>query len=252
MLRHTSAIFFLLSSLTSLSFQVDIHMAWAYYRRDDMSLDDHKFLRATWPNVPPGTCCIPDRSALPFLGYMTDSVLRVTGLQMQQFAAGWAATGQYHGDIVHCTGAPVDRFYGPGQWLRHFPVDSSDEEGYGSHVPHAQDFIMAAIWIDLRTRFPASGKESRYLALQSVKRLILGKDVWSAASDGVPLTRRKTVRRGTVNGNLNEWAEQGTAYIGAPVRWMYPVRYEVNGTNYTRGEDGNYKSEQGVKLAKGG
>ena len=228
-------------------------MSWSYYREHDIDLENEDLVRATWPNVAPGTYCIPDRSALPFLGLMTDSVIQVTGLQIQQFAAGWPTTGPYHADIVNCTGEPVERFHGPGEWLRHIIYDSSDEEDDGTGVSDprsAQAFIMAASWIDLRTRFPASGKESRYLALQSVKRLVLGKDLWSAASDGVPWARRRMVKRGTMNGRLNEWAEQGTAYIGAPVRWMYPARYEVNGTNYTRGEDGNYTSEKGVKLGK--
>ena len=212
-------------------------MTWSYYRRNDMSLESLEILRATWPNVPPGTCCIPDRSALPFLGYIIDSTLHITGLQRQQFAAGWPATGPYHGDIVNCTGTPVDRFHGPGEWARHILYEDADEEdsGFGvSDVPRTPGFIMAASWVDLRTRFPVSAKEFRYLALQSVERLILGKDIWSAASDGVPWMRRKMMRRGIVNGRLNEFAEQGTAYIGAPVRWMYPARYGVNGTNITR------------------
>ena len=86
------------------------------------------------------------------------------------------------------------------------------------------------------------------MQLQGVKKLVWGKDSWSAASDGVPLP--KMAKRGI--GKLNDWAVKGTVYIAEPPRWIYPDVYTVNGTNFTDKGEGIFKSEGGLVLDFGG
>ena len=109
-------ILFVICRLATLTTQIDIQMTWT--RLPEMwqsGQDVREVVTASFTNVSPGTCCKPHNNILPYLGYITDSTLRVDGLQIEQFAAGWAATGEHHVDIVNCTGAPVARFHGPGQ-----------------------------------------------------------------------------------------------------------------------------------------
>ena len=243
-----SLILLVASCLVRLTTQVNIDMIWWRLPEGWQDAQEaREVVTASWEDVAPGTCCKPHHSVLPYLGYLTKSILRVDGLQIQQFAAGWAATGEYNVDIVNCSGSPVARFFGPGQWLHRIQDDVDDGTGL-PQIPDEPAFITAASWIDLRTRFPASSEETRYLQFQGVNKLIWGKNTWSAASDGMPFP--KMVRRGMKR--LNGWAQQGTAYIQQPVTSVFPDRYLVNGTNYTNTGDGSYKSAEGVVLDLGG
>ena len=249
MLRYRPSLLLLIASyLIHQSTQVNIDMIWWRLPEDwQDATTPREVVTASWENVAPGTCVKPQHNVLPYLGYLTKSILRVDGLQMQQFAAGWAATGEHNADIVNCEGEPVARFFGPGQWLHRIQDDVDDGTGL-SQIPDEPAFITAASWIDLRTRFPASSLETRYLQFQGVKKLVWGNDMWSAASDGMPFP--KMLRRGVRS--LNGWAQQGTAYIRQPTASVYPTRYLVNGTNYTDAGDGSYKSAEGVVLDFGG
>lgn len=102
--------------------------------------------------------------------------------------------------------------------------------------------IFAASWVDLRTKFPPSGRETRYLQWQGVQGLIFGKNVWRAALGDVPVPR--LLKRG----KLNQWAKSGTAYIRPPARWRYPDLYEVNGTAFSAAGSGGYRSDDGQML----
>ena len=243
-----SLVLLFVSCFVQLTTQVNIEMTWSRLPEDWQDAQTpREVVTASWEDVAPGTCCKPHHSVLPYLGYLTESIIRVDGLRIQQFAAGWAATGEHHADIVNCEGSPVARFFGPGQWLHRIRDDADDGTGL-SQIPDDPAFITAATWIDLRTRFPASSEETRYLQFQGVKKLIWGKDMWSAASDGIPFPMM--VRRGMRR--FNDWAQQGTAYIQQPNTLVYPDRYLVNGTNYKHIGDGSYKSAEGVVLDVGG
>lgn len=243
-----SLVLLIVSFFVHLTIQVNIEMTWERYPEDWQDAQTpREVVSASWEDAEPGKCYKPHHSVLPYLGYLTHSIIRVDGLQLQQFAAGWGTAEEFNTDIPNCEGSPVARFFGPGQWLHRIRDDADDGTGL-SQIPDDPAFITAASWIDLRTRFPASSAETRYLQFQGVNKLIWGKNTWSAGSDGIPFP--KMVRRGMKR--LNDWAQQGTAYIQQPTTSVYPDRYLVNGTNYTNTGDGSYKSTEGVVLDIGG
>ena len=138
---------------------------------------------------------------------------------------------------VECTGTPKARSFGPGIWVHTVP--SIADYRFDADFP---ELFFSASWVDLRTRFPPSGADTRYLQWQGVKGLIWGKNTWSAASDGIPFPKRSNELK------TNDWISTGTAYIQSPKRWRYPSLYSVNGTNYTRVAEGLYKNQDGMIL----
>lgn len=190
----------------------------------------------TCANLPPGECCKPHASVLPTLRDVGTTMVLTSQLQVNQLAAAWNP-GASDSNSVECAGIPAVRKFGPGILTQAVPV-LSDARIYADF----DELLFAASWVDLRTRFPPGTSETRYLQWQGVKGLIWGKDVWSAASDGIPFPKRATGQR------LNSWSSHGTAYIQAPGRWRYPTLYSVNGTNYTALDNGLYASPDGKSL----
>ena len=116
--------------------------------------------------------------------------------------------------------------------------------------------MHAASWVDLRTRFPASARDTAYLHLQGVKGWVWGNEVWNAGSDGIPFPKKKRRKKrdveGTMTGgkgvNLNGFAEQGTFNVTAPTRWVYGNVCTVNGTEYRRDGQGGWVGKDGEVL----
>ncbi|KAL8723463.1 MAG: hypothetical protein Q9181_007281 [Wetmoreana brouardii] len=199
-------------------------------------------------NIPPGTCCKPQPDGGPennsglmmsMYGMHRPHIVphRISlgsttfyGLRMQQFGAGWGATGPLPADIPDCNGIPILRTLGDN-------VDTWDRQIYN---PPADDgrpetperIVFAASWVDLRTRFPPNSAATRYLQWQGVQGAIWGKNTWRAESNGVPFGT-KLKRRDLSGERLNGFATQGTVTIRMPVRWVFPDAYGVNGTTYT-------------------
>ena len=138
---------------------------------------------------------------------------------------------------VGCTGTPTARFSGPGIWVHTVPSIGDYRFDAEFH-----ELFFSASWVDLRTRFPPGSADTRYLQWQGVKGLIWGKNIWSAASDGIPFPKRSK------ESNSNHRARTGTAYIQSPGRSRYPSRYSIHGINYTRVADGLYESHDGMTL----
>ncbi|KAL8710028.1 MAG: hypothetical protein Q9220_005299 [cf. Caloplaca sp. 1 TL-2023] len=212
---------------------------------------------AIFRNVPPGECCIPHRAELLHPHEDLDSILYgSTGfsvLRAGQLGFGWGApsrSSRY--EDVRCAGNPLVRVAGPNQ----LPFDPWDEQGgYITTPPNAveqdipalpNEILFAASWIDLRTRFPPSSADIRWLQWQGVKGLIWGSGRWNAASEGVPFPRNR--KRDGAGRHLNGWSGRGTAFLQAPVRWRRPDLYVVNGTNYTGVADGVYRAADGRVL----
>lgn len=218
---------------------VDISIRW---HTDDPDEQEDR-VEAVCTSIPPGECCKPSREDVPILHGIAFSSTMIHGLLEGQFAAAWGAKGPNYEDIPTCTGAPILRVFGPSpifgvlKYHPPLPLDSMDMP-----VGEPHEIIFAASWVDLRTRFPPDFASSRYLQYQGIGGLILGKDRWSAASDGIPFPKRSRAQR------LNSWAPHGTALITTPSRWRYPDLYIVNGTNFTDSGDGNFKSSNGTLL----
>ena len=218
---------------------VDISMRWVTNEPEEQE----EYAEARCTSILPGECCKPPREVLSSLGDIGSGVTKFSNLLDDQFGAGWGANGHDHGDIPNCEGLPILRVFGPtGPWERviynpPLPPDSLDMP---DGEPH--EIVFAASWVDLRTRFPPDFASSRYLQYQGVGGLVLGKDRWSAASDGIPFPKRSRVAK------PNSWAPHGTAYITVPQRWRYPDLYIVNGTNFTDSGDGIFKSLDGKVL----
>ncbi|KAL8651217.1 MAG: hypothetical protein Q9226_004797 [Calogaya cf. arnoldii] len=220
-------------------------------------------------DIPPGECCKPHRDFLAPPDDIGTSVVSFGTLFPGQFGAGWGSSGPDYEDIVDCTGIPILRVFGPepvamyqspdypmvpDRSVSRDPPDlpdhpmedtlswtsSPDSDDTASGEPH--QIVFSATWIDLRTRFPPDSAWSRYLHLQGVKSLIWGENIWSAASDGIPLPK---LRR---KANLNQWAPRGKALIHTTRRWRYPTSYTINGTEFTNGGDGVYNSREGAVL----
>ena len=215
---------------------VDISIRW---HTDDPDEQEDR-VEAVCTAIPPGECCKPSQEALPTLHGIAFSSSQISGLLQGQFAAGWGAKGRNYEDIPTCTGAPILRVYGPTYALRYHPPLPVDSMDMPIGEPH--EIIFAASWLDLRTRFPPDSATARYLQYQGVGGLILGKDRWSAASDGIPFPKRSRAQK------LNSWAPHGTALITTPSRWRYPDLYIVNGTNFTESGNGSFRSLDGSIL----
>ena len=155
---------------------------------------------------------------------------------MDQMAAIWSPVVP-DSSGVGCTGAPTERFFGPGIWVHTVP--SIGDYRFDAEL---HELFFSASWVDLRTRFPPGSADTRYLQWQGVKGLIWGKNIWSAASDGIPFPKRSKDLK------TNDWTPRGTAYIQSPGRWRYPSLYSINGTNYTRVAEGLYKNHDGMNL----
>lgn len=65
-----------------------------------------------------------------------------------------------------------------------FASNASTSSEYSSGLKPVE-IVVAASWVDLRTRFPPNGGDIRYLKFQGVKSLIWGRNTWSAALDGI-------------------------------------------------------------------
>ncbi|KAL8926583.1 MAG: hypothetical protein Q9208_002910 [Pyrenodesmia sp. 3 TL-2023] len=235
--------FLLVLNLVTLSLQVDITLSWW---SEGMSYFDH-LITAHFRSVPPGTCCKPSPQQLPSLRDHRAGETIFHHLLHNQFGAGWAATGAANIDIVHCTGAPILRVFGPGtaeddSIVVYNPPWGEDVEGTPRNV------AFAASWVDLRVRFPPDGHGSRYLAWQGLRGAVWGRGTWSAASDGVPfpkMRRRRRRERLVLDGQA---MMNGTAYVAAPVRWAVPDAYTVNGNEYRLVGNDTYMDERGGVL----
>ncbi|KAL8948160.1 MAG: hypothetical protein Q9222_005625 [Ikaeria aurantiellina] len=223
------------------SIQINIRIQW----RTLIVTDDHprppfpvgfEYLGAQCTDIRPGVCCKPHPSIFTERHvFITDYALLVEGLLVDQFAAGWGvpwtpdtprALATPILDNVDCAGAPKARFHGPGDWHR----TTGDDHVLIQGSSPRQGMIFAASWVDLRIRFPPDPTGSRYLQWQNVRGLVWGSDTWSAESNGLPFPRFLARRR---TESLNQWAQQGTAFLRPPSRWTYPDVYIVNGTSYT-------------------
>ncbi|KAI4255927.1 MAG: hypothetical protein L6R42_006489 [Xanthoria sp. 1 TBL-2021] len=217
-------------------------------------------------DIPPGDCCKPHRDLLAPPDEIGSSVVGFGTLFPGQYGAGWGSSGPDYEDILDCTGVPILRVFGPElvaiYQLPDYPMvpdvsispdppdhstagiasetSSIDSEDTASGEPY--EIVFAATWIDLRTRFPPDSAGTRYLRFQGVKSLIWGENTWSAASDGIPFPKRK---RGA---NFNQWAPRGEAVIHTPRRWRHPSSYTINGTEFTNGGNGVYRSQEGAVL----
>ncbi|KAL8735767.1 MAG: hypothetical protein Q9166_000630 [cf. Caloplaca sp. 2 TL-2023] len=177
-----------------------------------------------------------------------------SNLRLNQFGAGWAATGRRYGDIG-CTGIPILRMLGNVQGEDVWHVDPEEEyDSDNEELADHKNIVFSASWVDLRTRFPPDSVGTRYLAWQGVKRLVWGTNTISLESDGVPFPRARRKRRvgSRERGQrLNGWAdemEKGTAVIQTPKRWRYPSVYNVNGTDFRENGDGVFRSSDGRVL----
>ncbi|KAL8692332.1 MAG: hypothetical protein Q9218_002625 [Villophora microphyllina] len=205
---------------------------------------------AEWENVPPGECCRPHRNMIPPLYTIEQETVVWGRLQAQQLALGWGGT-ELGPQVPECAGSPVARIMGPNPFAGTQRPDFSEiihrmtnEPDYRPpRQPWPREFVFAASWIDLRTRFgPPSGANARYLQWQGVKSLVWGQNTWTAASDGIPFPKRDHVPK------LNGFAPQGKATIQTPTRWRYPSSYTINGTIYADPGNGIYKSSDGKIL----
>ena len=218
---------------------VDISIRW--HTADPDEQED--VVEAVCRDIPPGECCKPSLDVVPTLHGIAFSSTKIHRLLESQFAAAWGAKGRNYEDIPTCTGAPILRVFGPrpiyGLLKYHppLPLDSMDMP-----VGEPHEIIFAASWVDLRTRFPPDSATSRYLQYQGVGGLILGKDRWSAASDGISFPKRSRAQ------SPNPWAPYGTALITTPSRWRYPDLYIVNGTNFTDSGNRGFTSSDGTIL----
>ncbi|KAL8947268.1 MAG: hypothetical protein Q9222_006427 [Ikaeria aurantiellina] len=236
------------------SVQVNIILEWHGY----INFEENRraFMEARCTSIPPGECCKPHPSALQPTGtFLSGYKLGVEGLLHSQFAAAWKIPPELliPPEIleerleespsealarIQCTGRPAARFHGPGDW--HMEFMATTEEDIFSM---AGKTIVAASWVDLRTRFPPDSQASRYLQWQNVRGLVWGSDTWNAASGGVPFPRYVRSKRSE---RLNQWAENGTAFIDAPARSRHPDVYTVNGTKYVGdGRSDGYRSAAG-------
>ena len=237
-LLHFTALLLPLPAIVS---AVDITMT-LFYRvnpNGGFGLHGRPRVEYTCENIPPGECCKPHAVILPNLRGFGTTIVMTSYLQANQLAAAWTpgASSTLNTNVIECAGIPAVRYFGPGILLSTVPP----LEDFRFDAEH-EELLFAASWVDLRTRFPPGSSETRYLQWQGVRGLIWGKNVWSAASDGIPFPKRAIGQR------LNDRSPRGTAYIQPPGRWRYPTLYSVNGTNYTARDNGLYASRDGNLL----
>ncbi|KAI4193870.1 MAG: hypothetical protein LQ350_008104 [Teloschistes chrysophthalmus] len=210
-------------------------------------------VQAICNGIPPGECCKPHRDEILGPRENLESIeYSATGfatLQQNQIGFGWAAQGNKYEDIK-CEGEPILRLPGPNE----LPYDPWDIGGGGyiltppggnfAEEPSTpQSVVFAASWIDLRTRFPASSLETRWLQWQNVRGLVWGANKLNLQQGPLPFPKRDQQTQ-----RLNSWASTGTAYLSAPTRWRRPDLYRINGTNFTDSGDGVYRTEDGRTL----
>ncbi|KAL8727887.1 MAG: hypothetical protein Q9166_005764 [cf. Caloplaca sp. 2 TL-2023] len=240
----------LLLAHTTLTVQVDILLRW-WTVWHDVSLLPHVPLEARCNNIQPGTCCKPQPGLLQVRPRKFSSgSTTFYGLRMQQFGAGWGATGPEYEDIPDCIGTPILRTMGenvdPLDPHIYNPPDEDERPGTPERI------VFAASWIDLRTRFPPNSAGARYLQWQGVKDTVWGKGSWSTESNGVPFGTR--IKRRDIRGQrLNDTVTKGTVTIKTPVRWVFPDVYSVNGSSYMSDDPakGVYRSTDGRILNLG-
>ena len=225
---------------------------------------DHTVVTHSCTDIDPGVCCRPYPSATGSTNSIAGSEIIVYDLRFQQVAFGY---GRPHPPVApslpseDCTGTPLARFAGPKRVWREYQPKGPDWQGFyvaagffppdwhpaipatwGTHAPPVLDMdapwpsdpdhsILGASWVDLRTRFPPeSDARVRYLQWQGVQGLVWGKDVWSAASDGVIFPRGeygRLAKRLILPNNvtiLTNALTKGTAYLTRPKRWTYAER----------------------------
>lgn len=198
--------------------------------------------------LPPGECCIPHRQELlrpsENLESIEYSAVGFTRLLENQIGFGWGASGPNFDDIK-CQGEPLFRLPGPNE----IPFDPWEPDGgytitppgglEAKHPSPPQIIAFAASWIDLRTRFPPSNAETRWLQWQNVRGFVWGANKLDLQSGAIPFPKRDRTKR------FNSWTPTGTAYLQAPARWRRPDLYRINGTNYTDSGDSVYKAVDG-------
>lgn len=228
---------------------------------------NHTVITRLCTDIDPGTCCRPYPSVSSSANAIAGSEIVVYDLKVQQLAFGYGRPLASSLPSQDCTGTPLARFAGPKRVWRAYKPDGLDWQNFyvasgffpidwhpaipgtwGTVAPlnldteapwHAvsDDIIFGASWVDLRTRFPPeSDARVRYLQWQGVKGLVWGKNVWSAASDGVIFPRAENEllsKRVIVPPNmtiLTNALSVGTAYLTAPRRWQYAERFAINET----------------------
>ncbi|KAL8690521.1 MAG: hypothetical protein Q9218_004052 [Villophora microphyllina] len=224
---RSSTLLFLAFSTLSTQLTITIHHYW----ETDAYIVP---ISSVYENVQPGDCCTP-RPELYTEHFFFNSAVTFNSLLFQQIGAVWSMGDTALGDPPpNCHGAPVLHVPGPDAGREHYTLEWAIDN-------HPRNLAYAATWIDLRTRFPPSGAESRYLQWQGIKGLVWGKNTWSAASDGVPFPKRKRERGERVNG----WAEKGQATIGTPTRARDPTSYIAKNVTYTDAGGGVYRDGEG-------
>ena len=164
----------------------------------------------TCHDLPPGQCC----RSLPvaFNNYMNPfnpGAVDFHNLLPMDVAAVWARRG----NIIGCSGIPIETRAGPGPWY----FDSTgDRRAYGGS------------YVRLPVALPPDETEANWLTAEGLLGLVWGGGKWFAkevemagvgGSVGVK-------RRGVVS------ARKGTAYVRGPTRWKWPDEVMVNGTRY--------------------
>lgn len=234
---------------------------------------NHTVITHSCTDIDPGTCCTPQPTFSGSANNIAGSEILVLGLRFQQLAFGYGRPPVSSLPPEDCTGAPLARIAGPKRVWRKFEPDRLDwqnfyvaagffpmnwhpaiPETWGPLAPsdanpdapwHAapDESILAASWVDLRTRFPPdSDARVRYLQWQGVKGLVWGKNVWSAASDGVifPRGEKESLSKRVILPQnmtiLTNALSVGTAYLTAPRRWQYAEIIAINETTKSDGK----------------
>lgn len=243
---------FLIRQATATYHHLTIDLVFMH-RAPSGSTDPRDPVQAFCNGIPPGECCKPHRDEILGPHENLESIeYSATGfatLMQNQIGFGWAAQGNRYEDI-QCAGEPIIRLSGPNQ----IPFDPWDDSGGYIVTPPGgnmfeesgtpQSMVFAAAWIDLRTRFPASSAETRWLQWQNVRGLVWGANKLDLHHGPVPFPKRNQETQ-----RLNSWASTGTAYLSAPARWRRPDLYRINGTNFTDSGDGLYRAEDGRTLS---
>ncbi|KAL8949534.1 MAG: hypothetical protein Q9222_004371 [Ikaeria aurantiellina] len=251
---HTLPTLLLLLASAISSSQLDITIEWWHIGLLDQLQGDFEI---TCSDIPPGECCKPHPAIIPLPEEIGLSQVNFGSLLTNQLGAGWPSHGPAYTDIANCSGIPILHVMGPQSpavfqvpEIEGWVSDTTSTDSERSVFALPEEIVFSASWIDLRTRFPPSSAETRYLHLQGVRSLVWGRDTWTAASDGVPFPKKKR-RRSYMPPRLNGWAGRGKATIGSTGRWRFPSSYRVNGTVYEHFRDQIYKSRAGKVLDVG-